>query len=202
VHKIEEYEAKDGKVTSKCSSFKPIGFLMGTAWLEIPPEDYYFKSGSQCEFRFKGLDAPFNVVGMPVYKDYYVTHNWGPEASMSFSPNGRKERGAPQDGTDWKPTELLKVELATENAEDPEGAAFLTALLVAGVIVIGGITVAIILQVNGTLNTGAMIGIIIGSLVVGAGAFFLLNWLLVDAYQPGNNPVTVKDGDEAITKVQ
>ena len=86
MHKIDEYKAENGRVSSKCSSFKNIYFLMGTQWLMVPPEDYYFKVGSKCEFRFKGIDAPFNILGMPVFRDYYVTHNYGgDEATMAFS---------------------------------------------------------------------------------------------------------------------
>ena len=35
--------------------------------------------------RFQPIDAPFNILGLPVYKDYYVTHNFSKDnASMSF----------------------------------------------------------------------------------------------------------------------
>ena len=201
MHKIEEYKAADGKVTSKCSSFKPIYFLMGSTWLEIPPEDYYFKVGSNCEFRFKAIDAPFNILGMPAYRDYYVVHNFGENASISWNANGRKIKDAPIVEEDWSTKNRLEVTLATENAEDPEGTSLLIASILAVAVLAGGITVAIWGLNNNKFGAGIMVLIIVGS-VVGAGVTFFLMYVIVFAAStPGNNELETEDADVAITKV-
>ena len=43
---VEDFKVEDGFVTSKCTSFKPLYFLMGDVWLMVRPEDYYYKLGS------------------------------------------------------------------------------------------------------------------------------------------------------------
>jgi hypothetical protein len=201
MHKIEEYEAKDGKVTSKCSSFKPIYFLMGSTWLEIPPEDYYFKSGSNCEFRFKGIDAPFNILGMPAYRDYYVVHNFGENASMSWNANGRKIKDAPTVEEDWSTENVLAVNLATENVDDPEGTSFLIAGILAAAVLIGAVVVAVWGFSNDKFSAVIMALIIVGG-IVGAGlTFFLMYVIVFAASTPGDNELEVKDADIAITNV-
>jgi hypothetical protein len=69
---------------------------MGQQWIEVPSEDYFFKSGDLCEFKFKSIDAPFNIVGIPFYKDYYVTHGFSETDSfISWNNNGRTKKEQP-----------------------------------------------------------------------------------------------------------
>jgi len=105
VHGVDsdKYEATNSTVTSECTGtgdYKSIYFLMGGQWLEVRPEDYvnFDKNANLCKFLFKGIDAPFNIVGLPLYIDYYVSHFWGQSdegTSMSFSSNGRDIKAAP-----------------------------------------------------------------------------------------------------------
>jgi len=58
-------------------------------WLEIPDADYVREVEGRsdlCTLKLRGIDAPFNVIGLPIFYDYYVTHNYGGEkgGSMSF----------------------------------------------------------------------------------------------------------------------
>ena len=61
---------------------------MKNRWLTVNPNQYVIeKSYDLCQFRFKGVDAPFNIIGLALYEDYYVTHDWGSKpATMSFIP--------------------------------------------------------------------------------------------------------------------
>ncbi len=69
------------------------------------PDDYVVDvspagDGSVCKLRIKSLNAPFNIVGMPIYLGYYVTHDYSnpKEQTMSFAPHSNSEK---------KPVELV-----------------------------------------------------------------------------------------------
>ena len=55
-------------------------------WLYIPDIDYITFEGKLCVLKIRPIDAPFNIMGLPAYKDYYVTHDqlWN---TMSISPH-------------------------------------------------------------------------------------------------------------------
>ena len=42
---------------------------------------------SVCRLALQPLDAPFNIIGSPIYSDYYVKHDWEDGVgTMSWSP--------------------------------------------------------------------------------------------------------------------
>jgi len=201
---VEDFKVEKGFVTSKCTSFKPLYFLMGDVWLMVRPEDYYYKTGSQCAMRFQPIDAPFNILGLPVYKDYYVSHNFSKDnASMSFQGLTNEIKPMPEDASefmDGKP-DLIKVTLATENAEDPEQTTLVVALILAVGVLVGMTIWAVWGFTNDKFSGGIMALIIIGG-VVGAGLIFFLALIFVyEAVTPGNTDAEVEDGDQAIIKV-
>ncbi len=50
------------------------------------PEDYLVQlSDTLCALKIKPFDAPFNIMGMPAFMGYYVTHGWGSDYFSSFS---------------------------------------------------------------------------------------------------------------------
>lgn len=54
--------------------------------LKVRPEDYIFFSNDRdgfCMTRLIKLDAPFLILGLPVYKDYRIVHQHS-ENYMSF----------------------------------------------------------------------------------------------------------------------
>ena len=201
---IEDFKVENGVITSKCTSFKPVYFLMGDVWLMVRPEDYQFKKGSQCEFRFRPIEAPFNILGLPIYKDYYVSHNWDDEnASMSFQALTNEIKPQPEEAGDFMDGKrgLIYVELATENAENPEQTTMIIALVLAVAVLGGMVTWAVWGYLNDKFSGAIMALIIIGG-VVGAGLIYFLALIFVyEAVTPGNTDVTTEDGDVAITKV-
>jgi len=193
-HKMdtEDFKIESGVVSSKCTSFKPIYFLMGEVWLMVRPEDYMIRKGSRCEFRFQAIDAPFNILGLPIYKDYYVTHNWSEDnASMSFQALTTEVKPQPDDGSVFMngKVDLITVELATQDAEDPEGSTKIAALVIA-VAVLGGMSFwAVWGYLNDKFNGVIMALIIIGG-IVGAGIVYFIALIFVyEAVTPGNSDV-------------
>ena len=52
-------------------------------WIQIQPEDYVVKlSDSLCTYKIRPFDAPFNILGLPAFMGYYVTHGWGSVSSV------------------------------------------------------------------------------------------------------------------------
>lgn len=116
----EKFEATNATVTATCSGtgeFKSVYFNMNGVWLEVRADDYvtFDKGAGKCNFAFKGIDAPFNIVGLPVYLDYYVSHFWGNNGtSMAFSANGRDIKKQPELVSESFATEnVMNVQLAT-----------------------------------------------------------------------------------------
>ena len=200
----EDFKIELGVLSSKCTSFKPIYFLMGEVWLMVRPEDYMVRRGSRCEFRFQAIDAPFNILGLPIYKDYYVTHNWSEDnASMSFQALTTEIKPQPDDAGDFMngKVDLITVELATQDAEDPERTTMIISLVIAAAVLGGMCTWAVWGYLNDKFNGVIMALIIIGG-IVGAGLIYFIALIFVyEAVTPGNTDVEVEDGDQAIVSV-
>lgn len=203
-HKValEDWKAEDGVVSSKCTSFKDLSFLMGDVWIHVPAESYYKKTGTTCKFIFKGIDAPFNIMGQALYMDYYVTHNFGENASIAWSPNGRKMREDPIEAADWKPTEMYKVELATWDAEDPEKMTMIISVILAAATLGGFIFWAVVGKNNGTFTSTTMALVIAGGLVAAGVVYFIATILVYEMLTPGETFKQTEDADVAIGKVK
>ena len=175
---------------------------MGNQWLTVPAEDYYVKRGTTCTLKFKGIDAPFNIMGQQLYKDYYVTHNFGEKASISWSPNGRKMRDDPMYEEDFKPVAVIKAELATWDAEDPEKTTMIISIVIALAVLGGMIAWAVVGKNNGTFTSTTMALIILGGVVAAGVAYFLATIIVYEMVTPGETYVQVEAGDQAISKVK
>ena len=90
-HVGKDFEYNDGRVYSSCAvSYPNIYFMINGFWLQIQPEDYVVKlTDILCTFKIRPFDAPFNILGMPAFMGYYVTHGWGsgylPERRMPIN---------------------------------------------------------------------------------------------------------------------
>ena len=61
-------------------------------WLQVRPEDYIKEtSEGNCQLKIRPIDAPFNIMGMPAYIGYYVTHKWGNQAYMTWAPHSESK---------------------------------------------------------------------------------------------------------------
>lgn len=68
--------------------------MFGQHWIQIAASDYVVdlsiaQDGTAlCKIRIKQVDLPFNIMGMPAFLGYYVTHSWEMgQASMTFAPH-------------------------------------------------------------------------------------------------------------------
>lgn len=116
----DNFVASNATVSStKCTGsddFKSVFFAIDNMWLEVRPEDYmtHDKATTTCKFAFKGIDAPFNIIGLPIYMDYYVSHFWneceeGSNCStMAFNSNGRGIKEAPTKLENFSTNNILK----------------------------------------------------------------------------------------------
>lgn len=119
---VTEYEIVDGYAYASCNKNYPsIYFLINGVWLEVPDADYVREvdNGRICTFKLRALDAPFNILGLPIFYDYYVTHNYsdaGQEdtaGSMSFGLHAHSIKIKPVKGT--KPDKILPTLMVSEN---------------------------------------------------------------------------------------
>jgi len=172
------------------------------------PNDYvkYDKATKLCNILFRGIDAPFNIVGLPLFIDYYVTHNLGTnttKASMTFSKNGRDVKSAPSMVSDESAIieKSFNVQLASEDDPDAGITAFLIAVGVT-ILVITIITwVAISQFTENKMEAWVMGLVILGGVVAACIIGVIVFFLMLDSLTPGESYETVTDGEKAITKV-
>lgn len=86
------------------------------------------QDGTRCRIRIRPIDAPFNIMGMPAYLGFYVTHNWE-EGYMAFAPHDDSDRQPLTVAT--TPQRVLAYKLQSNNAPDGNFWAFGIALLIA-----------------------------------------------------------------------
>ena len=128
------YETKNGATYASCTANYPnLYFMLDGYWLQIPPVDYLVdiseaQDGQVCRIRIRPIDAPFNIMGMPAYLGYYVTHNWS-EGYMEFSPHLDSERAPLREG--FVPTKKLALTYKRTNVKDGNYWAFGIAVLIA-----------------------------------------------------------------------
>ena len=84
-----EYSIQDGVATATCAADYPdLYFLLNRNWLQVRKEDYLTEEGSNlCSLNIRPIEAPFNILGMPAYIGYYISHDWE-KGTMSFAPHG------------------------------------------------------------------------------------------------------------------
>ena len=86
------YRIEDGTVFASCDgAYDNVYFNVEGYWLQIPREDYLVDisedgTGRNCKLRFRSIDAPFNIMGIPAFLGYYVTHDFK-AGTMSFAPH-------------------------------------------------------------------------------------------------------------------
>ena len=86
------------------------------------------QDGVQCRIRIRPINAPFNIMGMPAYLGFYVTHNWE-DGYMAFAPHDDSDRQPLSVAS--KPLRELTYKLKSNNAPDGNFWAFGIALLIA-----------------------------------------------------------------------
>ena len=61
--------------------------MLNNHWLQVKPDDYLKAEELTdiCSLKIKGINAPFNIMGMPAYIGYYIQHNWK-TGTITFAP--------------------------------------------------------------------------------------------------------------------
>ena len=80
------YVIEEGTVKFSCKAKMPdLYFMIQGYWMKVPARDLIKTGGSLCSLRIRPIDAPFNIMGLPAYKDYYINHDqlWN---TMSILP--------------------------------------------------------------------------------------------------------------------
>ena len=86
------------EILSDCTlSFPDIRFIVGGSVVQIKKEDYVkdvskAQDRSECGLALRRHDAPFNIIGTPMFLDYYVTHSWK-DGKMFVQPHSESTKG-------------------------------------------------------------------------------------------------------------
>ena len=85
---------KDYRVRTECSADYPsIFFMFDGNWLEVSPHDYIFEQedGETCILLIMPVETPMNMLGMPIFLDYYTIHD--PESGkIGWAPHTGSEK--------------------------------------------------------------------------------------------------------------
>ena len=87
-----EFTVTGGYPYATCTTTYPDLYLsFKKTWLQVKAADYTedvstAQDGSLCKMKIRPIDAPFNIMGLPLYQDYYVVHDFASNA-MTFSPH-------------------------------------------------------------------------------------------------------------------
>lgn len=88
----ESWSFEDGLVFTPCDGEYPtIYFMFSEKWIEVNPWDYLMsvtEDNSMCIFFIMPVNLPMNILGMPLFVDYYTIHDpvqgtvgWAPHSS-------------------------------------------------------------------------------------------------------------------------
>jgi len=178
-------------------------FLVNGVWLQVTVEDYKKAlPGGQltdelCKILFKSIEAPFNIMGTPVFQDYYVTHSWGETSTMSFLPHTESSKKVPSSGHTPK-EQLLSIKMASTNDPDAELNAFLIAVGIGLLVIAGVVYEGIDLYfTKKSIELIVFIAICVGALVVGFVVYVIVYWVVLDALLPGDVVYETLPADQA-----
>ena len=130
---------KSGLVYSSCKVDFPDLYFEVDGWgLQVSASDYVEDVSvdgdkSLCLIHIESLDAPFNILGLPIFQEYYVTHDYR-NGTMDFAPHSASKKSAIKKAVSYE-TAFFSLTTATENTPNGE----LWAAAIAALLVIGGI---------------------------------------------------------------
>ena len=82
------YETRQGVTFAQCDANYPnLYFMVEGFWIQIPREEYLtvLDDDLTCRLQIQQIDTPFNILGMPFFMDYYISHD-NDLGSMAFAP--------------------------------------------------------------------------------------------------------------------
>lgn len=205
----ETYDFVDGYVMASCKfNYPDLYFDVDGHFLQMSAKDYVedvSKDASQdlCKLHVRPIDAPFNIYGTALYLDYYVTHNYGVESNMQWSPAKDSKKSVIMAAAAAPETNLFAQKYDSENVEDGE----LWALVIAGAITLAALGVWgwVVYKVYYEEKKYEVIVIValgVGGVVAGAILFYVLYIVFLIAFFPGNELYKPAGGDPAYAKVR
>ena len=105
---------------AQCDANYPnLYFMVEGFWIQIPREEYLtvLDDDLTCRLQIQQIDTPFNILGMPFFMDYYISHD-NDLGSMSFAPQKDSTKAPLQAGA--VPTQKFKLAYIRENIENGE----------------------------------------------------------------------------------
>ena len=86
---VEWYYKKSNLYTSCDADMPQLFFMVDNHWLEVSPKDYMFQTDpveNECILFLLPTTLPYNVLGMPIFVDYYSVHEPEP-GRISWAPH-------------------------------------------------------------------------------------------------------------------
>ena len=126
---------RDGMVYTPCDANYPkLYFMFKEKWIEVNPKDYLFTvsdDSSMCIFFIMPVNLPMNILGMPLFVDYYTVHD-PVTGMMGWAPHTTSVKDSLQTGTVPSKDQFIRVG-ETPQAQDQSSMLIawgLTALIV------------------------------------------------------------------------
>jgi hypothetical protein len=98
---VDDWKYEQGLVVTPCNySLPSVFFLIDKYWVEARAADYlydYNGDGSECILFIMPVDSPINILGMPLFIDYYSIHD-PITGIISWAPHSNSNKGEIQLG--------------------------------------------------------------------------------------------------------
>ena len=203
------YSVDEGNLVSTCQANYPdIYFDFDGYMLQLKKEDYVFDTyfnntiDEYCQLRFRPIDAPFNIIGMPAMNGYYIQYNYGNDTSLKVSKHNSSGKSAIQERT----TPFMRssgLDYATQNVAGGDKIAFwISFILALGFYVIWAIAsheVVIVIEAQSYMVWAL---IMIGGFLLDYVTFLFMEWILLLILLPGDNVEDVDEAWNAIARVK
>lgn len=198
------YTINEGKVYFDCATDIPdLYYDFNGVFIQINSADYKIDLNdgfNTCSLLVEGIDAPFNILGVPAFLEYYITHNFG-ENTLTFRNIG--DQSVKRDLTYSNNFDKeLSVVYRTQNVDNGEQIATISALFIAVMAICISWYWAYVEFVYVTDEDYASFGIYGGAgTIVSLIGYFILKWILLAVLMPGDNIMDVDSPDSAIKNV-
>ena len=93
--------------------------MFGEKWIEVNPKDYVFSvtdDNSMCIFFIMPVNLPMNILGMPLFVDYYTIHD-PVTGTIGWAPHTSSLKESLQSGSIPSKDQFLQVGEVTEEAD-------------------------------------------------------------------------------------
>lgn len=201
-----EFAVVDGFVTYTCqsASLDHIYYMVDGHYLRLDQSDLTGEiqttNGTYCYLKVEPINAPFNILGSQAYIDYYIEHNFNASTiTITPAPDSQK-RSLERVGK--LPENEFAIKMYSENVEGGDiialGIAIFCAVAAYAFLIYGLWYEYNTLE---SITTGGFIGWSLGGIVGAAIVFFVVNWIGLLLFMPGNVIEPMNPADESVITV-